>query len=203
MKQLLESASVSNIELIIIGFVIALLLFAFLRLKIKEWSRNYKKQQRLNRGIEGEKKAAVYLKKNGFKIIEEQSEKEYFIKENGKDIKISIIADFIVKKDGKQYVVEAKTGRSAPQITNSSTRRQILEYSQAFECDGVFLLDIDNKLLKKIEFPDTQKEEGSNNILYTITGIFIIMAIVLPYIYFKIIITVIVAIRVAIFWRKR
>jgi Holliday junction resolvase len=204
MKQLLESASVSNIELIIIAIVVALLLFAILRLKFKEWNRQYKKQQRLNRGIEGEKKAAVFLKKNGFKIVEEQSEREYYIKENGKDIKISIIADFIAKKDGKQYVVEAKTGKSAPQITNSSTRRQILEYSQAFDCDGVFLLDVDNRLLKKIEFPDTTKEDDNDNrILYTIAGVFIITAIALPYIYLKIVIGIIIAIRVALFWRKR
>ncbi len=85
-------------------------------------------------------------------MLEHNKEYGYTCYENNKEITIKIQLDYLVEKNGKRFVVEVKSGKSAPTIKNSGTRRQILEYAMAIPNDGVYLLDMEKKELKLIQF---------------------------------------------------
>ena len=50
-------------------------------------------------------------------------------------------------------MAEVKTGRLAPRLETSATRRQLLEYRVAFDVDGVLLVDVDAGRVHSLEFP--------------------------------------------------
>ncbi len=54
---------------------------------------------------------------------------------------------------GSQFIAEVKTGLRAPDPTNPSTRRQLLEYLTAFDVDGVLLVDMEREQIYVIAFP--------------------------------------------------
>ncbi len=103
-------------------------------------------------GRYAEKRAEEILRKNGYRILSYQERKKYNLKVDDDIEEVVVIADYIVKKGRKIYVVEVKTGRDAPLPRNTGTRRQLLEYYLAFEVDGVLLLDMEDERIREIEF---------------------------------------------------
>ncbi len=53
---------------------------------------------------------------------------------------MTLCADFIVRRRGRLFAADSKTGRAA-RATDAATRRQLLEYMLAFAVDGVLLVD--------------------------------------------------------------
>ncbi len=130
----------------------------------------------MRNGRAAEKEAEEVLRKKGYKILSYQKRDKYEIIVDNEPHQITIIADFLVEKRGKKYVVEVKTGRDAPSIRNSTTRRQLLEYYYVFKPDGILLVDMENGLFYQIEFvfPYTYNRYNIYNyIIYFIIGFLI------------------------------
>lgn len=129
-------------------------------------------KKRFKKASDAELKAKEFLKQKGFTILEAQKEFRYEILENRVPITIKLKVDFLVSKNGYSYVVEVKSGNQVNKITHSATRRQILEYQNAIDVHGVYLLDMTNQELKQIEFPKKHRFSISLFwlILYSIMG---------------------------------
>ena len=131
---------------------IALLLFFFLRLLIKQYKEKRAATKRFKRGAKLEKEGRDFLIKQGYKIEHEQYLAHHVFYVDGQRESIGIIPDYIVSKQGKTYIVDVKSGRSAITLKDKATRRQLLEYDSAIPNDGIFLLDMENETLKHVHF---------------------------------------------------
>jgi Holliday junction resolvase-like predicted endonuclease len=156
-----------------------------LRLWFNNFSRKRAQKKRFKRGVKLEKQAAKYLTNRGFTIMGEQLEYQHTYFVNSEEENSTITIDYLVEKDEKLYVVEVKSGKTAISIKNRSTRRQLLEYAVAIECDGVYLLDMENKTLKLIEFnfPNTIPIKAKHNKLVSILILIIIALSITVYYY--------------------
>ncbi len=183
----------SEAETLVLAFVVVVLIVVVAKMQYEKIKKNYIKKRRLKRGEKGEREAVKYLEKEGFSICAEQKEISYVLKEDDRDVSVLLKPDIIAERDGKVYIVEVKTGVSAPNIRNSSTRRQLLEYNFATNYDGLYLLDMDKKELKVIEFGKSEQEKPVNfGMLIVIPTAIIVMF--LPYLYPKIVVSLIFAI---------
>ena len=136
-----------------IWFIVAIILFLVLAFwKIKKWWKTFLQKRRFKRGNEREIKAESWLKKKGFKILTHNKSYNYSCFENKNEITIKITLDYEVEKNGNKYIVEVKTGKSATTIKNAATRRQILEYATIVPNDGIYLLDMETREMKLIQF---------------------------------------------------
>ena len=103
------------------------------------------------KGNLGEKKAIKILKKNGYQILKQQFYLKGKLYENNQVQSFLIKPDFLVKKNNEIFIAEVKTGESA-NLSNISTRRQLLEYSVINNSKKIILVDINKKSLNIIEF---------------------------------------------------
>ena len=178
-----------SIEFYLLGVVVIVLGIVILRIKLKQFAKHLRYKKRIKRGEQGEKEAEKYLKKCGFKILESQKEYKYTLRENGNEVEIPLVLDFVVSKNNKEYIIEVKTGSSAPNIKNAYTRRQVLEYYCALGFDGIYLLDIDTKDLKKIEF-DFFIENKTNKSLWIAISILVLAVMFTSFIFLKIFVAI-------------
>lgn len=148
---------------ILILICISLGIISF-RLWYKSFSKKKQQKKRFKRGFKLEQKAAKFLISKGFTILGDQVEYQHTYFVNDEETVSTINIDYLVEKGNEIFVVEVKSGKSAISIKNRSTRRQLLEYAVAIECDGVYLLDMENKELQLIEFqfPTTTDTPKSN-----------------------------------------
>lgn len=138
----------------------------WIALKLAKYFKGRSIKSRLNRGLQKEQEAAIWLKRNGYKIIDYQVSLSYLLKENGVDKKITVSPDFKVSKNGQEQIIEVKSGKAAPRIENKDTRRQLLEYHFIKPDIPLFLLDMENNELKKINFPDQGTKSASKAWLF-------------------------------------
>ncbi len=104
------------------------------------------------RGAKGEKIAAGLLLKNGYRILDTQVSLKGSILVDEKPINFSTRVDYLVEKDGQEYLVEVKTGASASP-SNIPTRRQLLEYTHLNHSNKILLIDASRKTIIRIDFP--------------------------------------------------
>lgn len=97
----------------------------------------------------------------GYRIIAEQPELEAIVKVDGESHSIAIRPDFLVKRFGKTWLVEVKTGSKAPNPLEGSTRRQLFEYSAANGGSPILLADMESHTIHRIEFPALQTGKGA------------------------------------------
>ena len=147
--------------------IISALLFVILSYKYKDYKKRRKLQKQFKRGNELEKEARYFLENKGYNILEEQYVHYHEYKVNGETHQSKLIIDYVVSRDNKTYLVEVKTGEKAISISDKNTRRQILEYYFAIDNDGVFLLDMENEELLKIEFT-VKDSKPTNNLAWII-----------------------------------
>ena len=67
----------------------------------------------------------------------------------------------MVKKNGKKYIVEVKTGDTAANPNYSATRRQMLEYNLASELPLLFV-NMDELTVEEVRFPFAVASNGVN-----------------------------------------
>jgi hypothetical protein len=81
---------------------------------------------------------------------------------DGEHVTFGLRADYLVARKGRRYIAEVKTGRLAPRLSHGPTRRQLLEYSAAFDVHGVILVDADAETLTHVEIdlPGPRAEGG-------------------------------------------
>lgn len=147
-----------SLERFIGGGVIAVLLIAFLYQSYTIAKKKRAQRLRFKRGDKLEKEAAVFLKKRGYQVVAAQKVFYHTFQLDNTEQRAKLITDYIVKKGGKTYIVEVKSGKSAIMLSDKNTRRQLLEYDFVIPNDGVILLDMENKKLQLVEFaPRVQK----------------------------------------------
>ena len=136
----------------VIGVVIGLLFIALLRFFLLEKWQRFCQKRAMRRGNKLEKEAARFLRSKGYEILKPQFELAYSVWEDNIERNIKITPDYLVGRNGKKYLVEVKSGKQAPAISYAPTRRQLLEYVVAAKADGIFLLDMEKRILKKVQF---------------------------------------------------
>jgi len=131
-----------------LGFMI---LGALLEHGITTLWRNAKLRRRMKKGALAEKQAIRFLQKRGYRILDAQLQKTFTVEVNGEKQKMVVQADYLVRKKGKIYVVEVKSGKQGD-VALTHVRRQLLEYSMVYQPDGLILLDMAHHHLQEIRF---------------------------------------------------
>lgn len=134
--------------LFISGGIICLILY----IKISNWLKAERLRKRFSKSRQAEKEAEKILKKNGYAIIDVQKSKPLLLTIGDKIHRYLVRIDYLVRKKGKVYVVEVKSGEKIPYITNRETRRQMLEYYLAYQPSGILLLNMKNKSISEVKF---------------------------------------------------
>lgn len=124
-----------------------------IRLAVHRWLPARRLRLARERGAEGEVRAEALLRRFGYAIVARQAALSYGVSIDGQPLSVDLRADFVVEKDRLRFVAEVKTGRLAPRIETSATRRQLLEYRVAFDAAGVLLVDVDAGRVHTVEFP--------------------------------------------------
>lgn len=171
--------------------IIIVLLYFLAKYKYDNYRKNRARKKRFERGLKLEKDAQDFLKNKGYSIIGSQETFYHEYTVNGEHRKNKIIVDYVAKKKGKRYLVEVKSGREAISLNNSSSRRQLLEYDQVIENDGVILLDMESKAIQHVKF--YSKEERRDEILKKIMFIIAVVGIIIPSIKIKILVVLLLA----------
>ena len=104
------------------------------------------------RGAKGERFAVDLLSKNGYQILSTQIPLDGTIEVDSVPLEYNTRVDYLVEKDGQQFLAEVKTGASASP-SNIITRRQLLEYAHLSHSRKVLLVDATAGKIKEIEFP--------------------------------------------------
>ncbi len=140
-----------NLEL---GLPILLALAALLLGLVVAGRKGNRATRRRNRmALDGEVIAEKLLSKKGYRVIERQVAGEWWMWIDDEAVEVQVRADFLVRRKGRLYVAEVKTGRMVTDPAFPATRRQLLEYRMVFDVDGVLLVDAENRRLHRVDFP--------------------------------------------------
>ncbi len=145
-------------DIFLLGFIIfltgsiLLLIGAYIQKSLTRFKKRFLLDNHRKSGATGEKKAKEYLLKNGFKILKEQAVLENQLLIDGKPEKFHLRADFIVYKDGKLSVVDAKSGIEESDPNCIQTRRQLLEYFIYYNADDVYVFNNNDSTLHSVSF---------------------------------------------------
>lgn len=123
------------------------------RLALSRWLPARRLRLARERGAEGEVRAEALLRRLGYAIVARQAALSYGVSIDGRTLSVDLRADFLVARGRTRFVAEVKTGRYAPRLETSATRRQLLEYRIAFDAAGVLLVDVDAGRVHTVEFP--------------------------------------------------
>jgi hypothetical protein len=132
----------------LLAAAVGAVLFHFLSRQL----RKYVIGKRLRHGRNAEEKAFRIIEAHGFKVVNYQPARDYFMHIDHKKEEVRLKPDFIIEKSGKRYICEVKTGDMATDPSQTSTRRQLLEYFVMIPCDGMYLLDADREQLIRVAF---------------------------------------------------
>jgi len=125
---------------------------AYLALRIQRWWKAQKMQRRFARGARAELDAQQLLEEHGYSVRDGQVRAEGVFLVDGEPVSYHVRADYLADKDGKSFVVEVKSGDTAPDPKHSATRRQLLEYQHVYQTDGLILADMREGVLLRIDF---------------------------------------------------
>ena len=142
---------IENNLLLLILITCLIIFFIWLGWKIRLWWKNFLFMLLRKRGRKGEKTSINLLKKNGYKILDEQIKLNGYFYIDGELNEFDLRPDLLVEKDGIQYIAEIKTGEVA-NPSNRNTRRQLQEYSYYSNQDIVLLVDPIERSIKKLSF---------------------------------------------------
>jgi hypothetical protein len=103
------------------------------------------------RAVDGEQGAFALLERAGYAVLGRQVPGSWTVRADGESVTFGLRADYLVAREGRRYIAEVKTGRLAPRLSHGPTRRQLLEYSAAFDVHGVILVDADVETITHVE----------------------------------------------------
>ena len=169
----------SLIERIFLITLIAILLITVAKFKFTDFRKRQKQRKRFERGNLLEKQARTFLQEKGYNIVDEQKTYDHNYEVNGESRSSKLIVDYIVEKNGKKYIVEVKSGKSAISLTDKNSRRQLLEYDFVIENDGIVLLDMENRNMQFVKFQS--KAEKKDTLVCKVLIIVAGVAILLPF----------------------
>ncbi len=130
----------------------AILILLVIARAVRRSYRSWRATSRSKGAARSEKAAAALLERHGFAVLDSQVAATWTVRIDDEPHDIEIRADHLVESAGRRYIAEVKTGAQAPNITNSATRRQLLEYRCAYEVDGILLVDMQSLEIRVVEF---------------------------------------------------
>ena len=137
-------------------FVVLLLAGLVVTLLLRAWwakaSRRWKIHERIRHAQAGEREAEVLLQENGYTIEAVQPRTQYEVQCDDERFEVQLRANMLVERDGERFVVDVKTGAQATRLTTAATRRQLLEYGAAYQVDGVLLVDMEARRIRRVGF---------------------------------------------------
>ncbi len=119
---------------------------------IRNWWQRRQINAKADRGRQMEDQAGDMLASLGYRPISQHPEISYNWIVNGQERAVTVTPDWVVKRDGKTYFVEVKTGNQA-NPNQAKTRRQLMEYFIFGDADGVIYFDADKEVAKLVSFP--------------------------------------------------
>lgn len=144
----------SSSQLVAVGavFVAVMAIGAWLETKWRAYKAKKTASKLAKKGLKAEKEAEVLLKKLGYSLLQRQPPASYWAVVDGEPQNVALSGDLLVSHSGKTFLAEVKTGK-AVKLDHAETRRQLLEYQLAFGVDGLLLVDMEAKAIRKIRFP--------------------------------------------------
>jgi hypothetical protein len=118
---------------------------------VREEDRKAAARARSARAVDGELGAFALLERRGYEVLERQVPGSWTVRADGEPLTFGLRADYLVAHKGRRYIAEVKTGRLAPRLSHGPTRRQLLEYSAAFDVHGVVLVDAEVETITHVE----------------------------------------------------
>jgi hypothetical protein len=124
----------------------------WLAARLRRWWERRARVRRAARAQAAERDAVGVLGDSGFRVIGRQVRQSWGVVADGDAVSFTLIADYLVERDGQRWVAEVKTGERALDLRHGPTRRQLLEYREAFGADGVLLVDAEGRRLRDVRF---------------------------------------------------
>jgi hypothetical protein len=128
----------------------------WLTLRVRRSLARRSKQLRAQRAQRAERDAARLLEARGFRVLGRQVRRSWGVRADGEDVEFTLIADYLVEERGRRWVAEVKTGERALDLRHGPTRRQLLEYREAFGVQGVLLVDAEGRALQSVHFRERE-----------------------------------------------
>lgn len=144
----------SSSQLVVVGavFVAVMAIGAWLETKWRTYRAKKTASKLAKKGLKAEKEAETLLKKLGYTLLQRQPPASYWAVVDGEPQNVALSGDLLVSHSGKTFLAEVKTGKAVT-LDHAETRRQLLEYQLAFGVDGLLLVDMEAKAIRKIRFP--------------------------------------------------
>ena len=124
------------------------------------WRRCAAARAIARRAIAGERDAERLLARAGYTVCGRQVHVAWAPQLDGESVSTPLRVDLIARRANATFIAEVKTGRVAPLLTNSATRRQLLEYQVATGADGILLVDADRQSVHEVIFPTPETRWG-------------------------------------------
>jgi len=127
-----------------------------------------------------EKEAEGLLIRNGYEIRSKRPRKTIITKVDGNDHLGYLEADYLVRKNKKDYLVVIKTGEGASDPNDPAFRRKLIELQHVFAPGGLLLLDIASGELALIgfHFPRTLNIDSFFRFFITLFVILVVIGII-------------------------
>ena len=122
-------------------------------------------KRRFSVAARAERDAVTLAERAGYRVLGAQVPGRVTIHVDGRPETLDLRADLLLARRGRRYVGEVKSGDVVTSPTHSATRRQLLEYSQAFPVDGILLFDMAKKRIHEVRFT-SPRHQGSRLRLY-------------------------------------
>ena len=151
----------------------------WLAFRVQRWLTRRRRQRRSARAQRAERDAAGLLEARGFEVLGHQVRQAWALTVDGRDLQLSLVADYIVERDGQRWVAEVKTGERSLDLHHGPTRRQLLEYRHAFGVEGVLLVDAEGQTLRDVRFQGTLASRRTRGVRMFLAGVVVGLALAL------------------------
>lgn len=151
---------------LVVVAIAAAVIALWLAARWRRWRGSVRARRRAVRAGAGEQAAIALLEDEGYVIADRQARIVWAPLVDDEPLELELRADYLVERAGERFVAEVKTGEVAPSLHSAATRRQLLEYSVAFDVDGVLLVCPERGEVHRIEFPratSTAVRSGSSS----------------------------------------
>ena len=147
----------------------------WLAARLRRWVDRRARVRRAARAQAAERDALGLLDASGFRVVGRQVRQSWGVVADRDEVRFTLIADYLVEREGKRWVAEVKTGERALDLRHGPTRRQLLEYREAFGADGVLLVDPEGWRVRSVRFfgaaPRGREGVGRRLVIGVVVGV--------------------------------
>lgn len=149
----------------LLGMLLSMLLSAAIAWLVLQWVKQWQRLRRVRRAARAsraERAAASVLEAHGYAIVGHQVRQRWSLLADERELSFDLVADYLVESEGVRWVAEVKTGERALDLRYGPTRRQMLEYRQAFGVEGVLLVDAEAESVRSVRFREQPRLGGAS-----------------------------------------